>query len=226
MAMNAKQAAEKWNISDRRVRTLCANGQIDGAYRIGKIWYIPDGTDKPKDGRIKAKESLTALIEKKKAELEGYNIDDDIFDYIATNVKSNIRELEGSLTKLVAYSNFTHSEINIKFAEDVLKDIISPNAHREVTPELIIQVVAEHYGITSEDIASQKRNSEVAFPRQIAMYLCRTMTDVPLATIGSYMGKRDHSTIKHGADKISKDITKNDSLKNTIEVIMKKINPS
>ena len=70
MAMNAKQVAEKWNISDRRVRTLCANGQIDGAYRIGKIWYIPDGTDKPQDGRIKAKESLTALIEKKKAELD------------------------------------------------------------------------------------------------------------------------------------------------------------
>lgn len=70
MAMNAKQAAEKWNISDRRVRTLCANGQIDGAYRIGKIWYIPDGTDKPQDGRIKAKEGLTALIEKKKAELD------------------------------------------------------------------------------------------------------------------------------------------------------------
>ena len=70
MAMNAKQAAEKWNISDRRVRTLCINGQIEGAYRIGKIWYIPDGTDKPKDGRIKAKESLTALIEKKKAELD------------------------------------------------------------------------------------------------------------------------------------------------------------
>ena len=70
MAMNAKQAAEKWNISDRRVRTLCANGQIDGAYRIGKIWYIPEGTDKPQDGRIKTKESLTALIEKKKAELD------------------------------------------------------------------------------------------------------------------------------------------------------------
>ena len=70
MAMNAKQAAEKWNISDRRVRTLCANGQIDGAYRKGKIWYIPDGTDKPQDGRFKAKESLTALIEKKKAELD------------------------------------------------------------------------------------------------------------------------------------------------------------
>ena len=70
MAMNVKQASEKWNISDRRVRTLCVNGQIDGAYRIGKIWYIPDGAEKPKDGRIKAKESLISLIEKKKAELD------------------------------------------------------------------------------------------------------------------------------------------------------------
>ncbi len=170
-------------------------------------------------------ETRMAIL-KKKAEIEGYKIDDEIFDYIATNVKSNIRELESSLTKLVAFSGFTHNEINIKFAEDALKDIISPNAHREVTPDLIIQVVAEHYGITSEDIASQKRNSEVAFPRQIAMYLCRTMTDVPLATIGSYMGKRDHSTVKHGADKISKDLTTNETLKNTIDIIMKKINPS
>ena len=70
MAMNVKQAAEKWNISDRRVRTLCVSGQIEGAYRKGKIWYIPDGTAKPQDGRIKAKESLTALIEKKKAKLD------------------------------------------------------------------------------------------------------------------------------------------------------------
>ena len=70
MAMTVKQASEKWNISDRRVRVLCENGQIDGAYRIGKIWYIPDMTDKPADGRIKAKESLLTLIEKKKAELD------------------------------------------------------------------------------------------------------------------------------------------------------------
>lgn len=170
-------------------------------------------------------ETRMAILHKK-AELEGYRIDNDIFDYIATNVKSNIRELEGSLTKLVAYSKLTHSDINIQFAEDVLKDIISPNAHREITPDLIIQVVAEHYGITPNDIASQRRNNEVAFPRQVAMYLCRYMTDVPLETIGSYMGKRDHSTVKYGVDKISKDIKNNDSLKNTIDIIMKKINPT
>lgn len=170
-------------------------------------------------------ETRMAILHKK-AELEGYKIDNDIFDYIATNVKSNIRELEGSLTKLVAYSKLTHSDINIEFAEDVLKDIISPNAHREITPDLIIQVVAEHYGITPNDIASQRRNNEVAFPRQVAMYLCRYMTDVPLETIGSYMGKRDHSTVKYGVDKISKDLKKNDLLKNTIDIIMKKINPT
>ncbi len=170
-------------------------------------------------------ETRMAILHKK-AELEGYKIDNDIFDYIATNVKSNIRELEGSLTKLVAYSKLTHSDINIEFAEDVLKDIISPNAHREITPDLIIQVVAEHYGITPNDIASQRRSNEVAFPRQVAMYLCRYMTDVPLETIGSYMGKRDHSTVKYGVDKISKDLKNNDLLKNTIDIIMKKINPT
>ncbi len=170
-------------------------------------------------------ETRMAILHKK-AELEGYRIENEILDYIATNVKSNIRELEGSLTKLVAYSNLTHSEINLKFAEDTLKDIISPNAHREVTPDFIIQVVAEHYGITAEDISSQRRSNEVAFPRQIAMYLCRTMTDVPYDTIGNCMGKRDHSTIKYGVDKITKNIKKNDTLKNTVEIIMKKINPS
>ena len=170
-------------------------------------------------------ETRMAILQKK-AELEGHNIDNEIFDYIATNVKSNIRELEGSLTKLVAYAKLTHSDINIAFAEDVLKDIISPNAQRKVTPELIIQIVADHYGITPADISSQRRNNEIAFPRQIAMYLCRYMTDVPLETIGSYMGKRHHSTIKYGVDTIVEEMKTNESLKATIDVIMKKINPN
>ncbi len=170
-------------------------------------------------------ETRMAILHKKE-ELEGYDVDNDILDYIATNVKSNIRELEGSLNKLVAYSKLTHSDINMTFAENVLKDIISPNAHRAVTPDLIIQVVADHFGITTADISSQRRSNEIAYPRQIAMYLCRYMTDVPYETIGNYMGKRDHSTIKYGVDKISKDIKNNDSLKNTIDIITKKINPS
>lgn len=170
-------------------------------------------------------ETRMAILHKKE-ELESYNVDNEILDYIATNVKSNIRELEGSLNKLVAYSKLTHREINLKIAEEVLKDIISPNAHREVTPDLIIQTVADHFGITTADISSQRRSNEIAYPRQIAMYLCRFMTDVPYETIGSYMGKRDHSTVKYGVDKISKDIKADTSLANTIEVIKKKINPS
>lgn len=170
-------------------------------------------------------ETRMAIL-RKKEELEGYNVDNSILDYIATNVKSNIRELEGSLNKLVAYSKLTRSEINMEFAENVLKDIISPNAHREITPDLIIQIVAEHFGITTADISSQKRSNEIAYPRQIAMYLCRSMTDVPYETIGNYMGKRDHSTIKYGVDKIAKDMKSNESLKNTIDIITKKINPS
>lgn len=170
-------------------------------------------------------ETRMAILHKKE-ELESYNVDNEILDYIATNVKSNIRELEGSLNKLVAYSKLTHREINLKIAEEVLKDIISPNAHREVTPDLIIQTVADHFGITTADISSQRRSNEIAYPRQIAMYLCRFMTDVPYETIGSYMGKRDHSTVKYGVDKISKDIKADASLANTIEVIKKKINPS
>lgn len=170
-------------------------------------------------------ETRMAIL-KKKEELENYNVDDEILDYIATNVKSNIRELEGSLNKLVAYSNLTHSHISLSFAEDVLKDIISPNAHREVTPDLIIQIVADHFGITTADIVSQKRSNEIAYPRQIAMYLCRSMTDVPFETIGKYMGNRDHSTVKYGVDKITKDIKDNESLASTINIIAKKINPS
>ena len=170
-------------------------------------------------------ETRMAILHKKE-ELESYNVDNEILDYIATNVKSNIRELEGSLNKLVAYSRLTHREINLKFAEEVLKDIISPNAQREVTPDLIIQVVADHFGITTADISSQRRSNEIAYPRQIAMYLCRFMTDVPYETIGSYMGKRDHSTVKYGVDKISKELKSDTSLANTIDVIMKKINPS
>ena len=84
--------------------------------------------------------------------------------YIATNVKSNIRELEGALTKIVALSKLNNKEITTELAEEALKDLISPNAEKEVTPELIIQVVADHFGITPLDISSQKRNKEIVFP--------------------------------------------------------------
>ena len=170
-------------------------------------------------------ETRIAIL-RKKAELNNYEVSDEILQYIADRIKSNVRELEGALNKLLAYNNLVNTSITMEIAEKELSNIITPDKPREITPQLIIEVVSEHFHISVDQMISKNRSSEIAKPRQIAMYLCRTMTDVPLETIGSYMGKRDHSTIKYGADKISKDISKNESLKNTIEVIMKKINPS
>lgn len=169
-------------------------------------------------------ETRMAIL-RKKEELEGYNIDNEVIKYIAINIKSNIRELEGALTKIVALSKLNNREITIELAEEALKDLISPNETKEITAELIIQVVADHYGITPLDISSQKRNKEVVYPRQIVMYLCRNMMDIPLQTVGKYLGGRDHTTIIHGSEKISGELEKNEALRNTIDILKKKINP-
>ena len=160
-------------------------------------------------------------------QLERYNIPNDVIQYIATNIKSNIRELEGSLNKLIALYriNNNQKEIDITLASEALKDLISPDENRKVTPELIIDVVSEHFNIPITDLKSSKRNAEIANARQIAMYLCRKMTDTPLKTIGLLLGGRDHSTVNHGVDKVSTDVENNETLSNTISIIKKKINP-
>jgi chromosomal replication initiator protein len=173
-------------------------------------------------------ETRMAIL-RKKEEMDGYDkfyIPDEVMDYIATNVKSNIRELEGSLTKLIALANLKQEKIDIALAAEALKDIISPNEKREITPELITEIVAEHFNITVNDLRSKNRSAEIALPRQIAMYLCRTMTDIPLKSIGIILGGRDHSTVKHGANKISEDLKTDAQLQNTIGIIKKKINPA
>ena len=168
-------------------------------------------------------ETRMAII-RKKEELDGYNIDDEVIRYIATNIKSNIRELEGARNKLVALSNLEKREINISMAEEVLKDIISPNQKREVTPQVILEVVAEHYGISVSDIIGGKRNAEIVTPRQVVMYLCREITDTPYKAIGILLGNRDHSTIINGDGKVRKQLQANDrSLKNNIDIIRKKL---
>lgn len=170
-------------------------------------------------------ETRMAIL-RKKEEMEGLVIDDEVIQYIATNIKSNIRELEGALTKIVAYSKLSTNVINLAFAESVLKDLISPDDHKEVTPELIINTVAEHFNITSMDMSSKKKSQEIVYPRQIAMYLCRSLTDTSLSTIGNLLGKRDHTTVIHGIDKIQKDMDINESSRNVIDILKKKLNPS
>ncbi len=168
-------------------------------------------------------ETRMAIL-RKKEEIDGYNIDDEVIRYIATNIKSNIRELEGALNKLVAFSHLEKREINLAMAEEVLADIISPNSSQEVTPQVILNTVADYYGISSDDIMGGKRNSEIVMPRQIVMYLCREITDTSYKAIGVLLGNRDHSTIISGDKNIRKKLDSGDmNLKNNIEAIRKKI---
>ncbi len=171
-------------------------------------------------------ETRMAIL-RKKEELDGYNVGDDVIEYIAKNIKSNIRELEGSLNKIIAYANLEKREINLSLAEQVLKDIISPNEKKIITPEYIISTVAEHFDLSPADIMGSKRFSKIVHPRQIAMYLCREMTDVSLIVIGKCMGNRDHTTIMHGIEKIEKELSdiNNNNTTEEIDILKKKINP-
>jgi len=172
-------------------------------------------------------------ILKKKIELdhlEKYNIPDEVLQYIATNIKTNIRELESSLNKLIALYKLNNNEgtIDIALAAEALKDLISSKNNREVTPELILDIVADHYNITVADLKSNKRNADIANPRQVSMYLMRNMIEKEnsLKTIGIILGGKDHSTVKYGIEKIESEMKKDETLANTINIIKKKINPA
>ena len=172
-------------------------------------------------------ETRMAIL-RKKEELDGlerYHIPDEVMQYIANNIKSNIRELEGSLNKLIALANLENRAIDIPLAAEALKDIISPDRNRVVTPELIIEIVSDHFNIPVSELKGKKRNAEIVLPRQIIMYLCRKMTETPLKSIGIILGGRDHASISHGVDKIEAALKNDEALNNTVNIIKKKINP-
>lgn len=169
-------------------------------------------------------ETRMAILQKN---AENYNkeIDNEVLQYIAENVKSNIRELEGALNKIMAFSKLNKVDINLEYAEEALKDVIYPNKKKEITPSLIIEVVAEHFGISPEDIASRKRTAELVQPRQIVMYLCRQLTESSLQNIAKTIGKKDHTTVLHGIEKITEKMENDEELKNKVDIIRKKILP-
>ena len=172
-------------------------------------------------------ETRMAIL-RKKEELDGlekFHIPDEVMQYIANNIKSNIRELEGALNKLIALSNLENIPIDIPLAAEALKDMISPDDNRAVSPELIIEVVSEHFNVPVAELKGKKRNAEIVLPRQIVMYLCRNMTDTPLKSIGALLGGKDHASISHGVKKIEQDMKTDEALNNTINIIRKKINP-
>ena len=151
------------------------------------------------------------------AEEAGLVVPDDVLDYIAQNVKSNIRELEGCLNSLAAHNSIYGGGISLEVARAALSDRVSAQASRDVTVELIIEIVAQQYGIAPEDITGKKRNREIAVPRQIAMYISREMTSLSTTNIGVAFGGRDHTTVMHGCDKIAEAIRTDFSLKKRVD---------
>ena len=149
---------------------------------------------------------------------------DDVVDYIASNIKSNIRSIEGAINKLYAYSNLENTEITIDNARDLLDSIISPDKPKEITPQLIIEVVCEHYGVTIEQLISKNRSQNIIRPRHVAMYLCTQETDCSQDTIAKLLDRKDHSTIINARDNIIEQLKTDKELQNQIDTIKKKIN--
>ena len=169
-------------------------------------------------------ETRMAILNKK-TEADGIALEPSILEYIAANVKSNIRELEGSLNKLIALSRLKKKEITMELAMEAIQDYVSADAGHTVTPSYIVDIVADHFSLTPQEIYSKNRSNKIAYPRQIAMYMCRRYLNMSLVDIGKAIGGKDHTTVMHALKKIEDDIAKNDaSLQNVLDVLVKKLN--
>ncbi|MEG0872512.1 MAG: chromosomal replication initiator protein DnaA [Clostridia bacterium] len=170
---------------------------------------------------IQAPDYETRLaILRKKAEKEHYVINDDILVKIAVKVKSNIRELEGVFNKLVAYTSFTNNELTDAIVDNTIESILVKNT-KVLTSKLIMQVVCKFFNIKVQDMTSDKRSNSVAFPRQIAMYICREIANMSFPSIGKDFGGRDHSTVLHAYGKIKEEYENNSETKDLINDIKK-----
>ncbi len=166
-------------------------------------------------------ETRVAIL-RKKALAENILVPDDVTEYIANNFQSNIRNLQGALTRVIAFASLTGNDINLDLAYDTLKDIIAKNNINNIDIPYIIDAVSKHYSISSKELVSRKRNKEIAFPRQVAMFLCRKYTSYSLPKIGREFGGRDHTTVLHSVDKIKFMLKSDFSLNSDIETITRR----
>ncbi len=167
-------------------------------------------------------ETRIAILNKK-AKAEGLEIPNEVMLYIANQINTNIRELEGALIRVVAYSSLINQDIDASLAAEALKDIIPSNKPKVITIEGIQEVVSKKYSIRMEDFAAKKRTKSIAFPRQIAMYLSRELTDLSLPKIGEEFGGRDHTTVIHAHEKIAKMIEKEMEFNSEIDELIETI---
>jgi len=162
-------------------------------------------------------ETRLAILRKKAAN-DNIIIDDEILSNIAIKLESNIRELEGALNKLVATSSLTHDSISIEMSEKAINDIISQK-EKVISPEYIQETVCKYFNINIADLKGSRRSNDIAYPRQIAMYLCREVAQMSLPKIGDAFGKRDHTTVLHGCNKIDKEIKENTNTKLIVDSV-------
>ncbi len=167
-------------------------------------------------------ETRVAILHKKE-ETEGYNIDNEVIGYIATNIKSNIRELEGALNKVVATSRLMRVPIDLAMAQNALQDVITPEAAPVASLPYILQTVSEQFGVPTSDILSKKRDKNYVLPRHVFIYLAKKHTDSTQKVIGQFLGGLDHSSVIHGIRSIEDKIKTDDSLRNTIDILDKKL---
>ncbi|TCP22152.1 chromosomal replication initiator protein DnaA [Scopulibacillus darangshiensis] len=167
-------------------------------------------------------ETRIAIL-RKKAKADGLDMPNEVMLYIANQIDTNIRELEGALIRVVAYSSLINQDINVDLAAEALKDIIPSSKPKVITIKDIQMVIGEEYNVKLEDFAAKKRTKSIAFPRQIAMYLSRELTDYSLPKIGEEFGGRDHTTVIHAHEKISKLLSSDRELQKSIQDITEQL---
>jgi chromosomal replication initiator protein len=163
-------------------------------------------------------ETRVAIL-RKKADEDQIVLADDVLEFIARNCRSNVRELEGAVIKLLAYSSLTRREVTIDLAREALGGVLSGGEAPEVTPSLIRERVAQLFNVTVDALSSKKRTKEVTMPRQVAMYLIRELLDLPLVEIGKLFGGRDHSTVIHSIQKVEEDLATDDSFHARVQAL-------
>ena len=167
-------------------------------------------------------ETRVAIL-RKKSQQEHYDIPDEVLYYIAENIESNIRELEGALNRVIAYASLTGSSITLDLAQNCLKHLFAGKTNTNINYNTIMKVVARYYDISPDQLTTKKRSRDVAHPRQVAMYLCRELTDMSLPKIGQVFGGRDHTTVMHACEKIQEEMEHSSELKRTIMELRRNI---
>ena len=167
-------------------------------------------------------ETRIAIL-KKKSLIDHLNVPNDVMVYIASRIDSNIRELEGALTRAVAYASLTHQPVTTDVVAEALKNIFAENKTKVITLDVVQEIVADHFKVNIEELHSKKRTREIAFPRQVAMYLCRKLTEDSLPNIGNFFGGRDHTTVLHAFNTISAKRESDKKLDKTIQELIDRI---